>query len=231
MLPIVNPGFEQLSRPLVPGEVTNGAGGVGVLVGTRSGPFELPQYDDPVEVPGWRTFLPSAPDVVVHAGVLHPPTGGQPAFLSGYSGDNVASLRHHWIQQTLPVRWQPNTHYSLSFLAGAAADKPGDGVYVALLGSPDLETLAFAGTPGVTTVTMSAFYPPFGSAGQMLPWSIEVTTPSVLPADLAGRFIAIAFIGSDGIPLMNYDDFRLEATRIAPRPRARRDSGQRGRSF
>lgn len=227
-LPIVNPGFEQLSRPLAPGEITNGAGGTGVPVGTLADFFALPQFDDPVEVAGWRTPLPSGQgNFTVYAGVMNPPPGlpNEP-FLEGYSGTYVAATRHVWMQQTLPVRYRPRTRYTLSFLCGAGRTEPGDGVYAALLASPDLATLAFVGVPGVTTVALSAYSTPPGSEGQMLPYSIEFTTPAVLPATLQGHYIAIAFVGGDGIPLMNFDDFKLTAKRlVTPGRRGSVESG------
>lgn len=224
-LPIVNPGFEEVSRPLAVGEITNGVGGAGVAVGTRATFFHPPQFVDTVEVPGWRTYLPPTTNTV-YAGVMHPPTNsmGQP-FVTGHSGAHVATLHHVWMQQTLPVRVRPRTRYRLSFLAGIGLWQPGDGVYVALLAAPDLETPAFPGVPGVTTMVLSGQFAPFGSEGQMLPYEVEFTTPATLPPSLAGRYVAIAFVGSDGIPMMNYDDFRLEATRLVgtPPPRERRD--------
>ncbi len=224
LLPIVNPGFERVSRPLAVGEVTNGAGGVGVPVGTIPDPFGLPQFVDTVSVAGWRTFLPSPPSSnPIYAGVLRPYNNlqGQP-LLVGYSGNHVASLRNVWMQQTLTARIQARTRYRLSFLAASGLWEPRSGIYVALLAAPDRETLAFAGTPGVATLVFSSILPAPGTEGQMMPYELEYVSPANLPRDLRNMFLAIAFIGSDGIPQMNFDDFRLEASPMQPRDDIRR---------
>jgi len=210
-LPIVNPGFESLSRPLAQGELTNGAGGVGVQVGTRASFFHQPQFVDTVVVPGWRTY--QVPGATIASGVLNPPAN----YLAGHSGTYVASAQHVWMQQTLDARVRPRTKYTLTFLSGAGSWTPGDGVYMSLLASPDRATLAFPNVPGVTTLTQVGFFPAPGFEGQMLPYTVEITTPDVLPANLRGRWLAIAFVGSDGIPIMNFDDFRLTAERVSRR--------------
>jgi len=224
-IPIVNPGFEQTSRPLAPGEWTNGMGGAGVPVGTRPSFYEPVSFDDPVEVLGWRTYLPPG-QPTLNAGVLHPPTSlqGQP-WVTGHGGQYVAMAHHQWSQQTLRARVRPGVRYRLDFLCGNGAWEPGDGVYVALLATPDAKTLAIPGTPGVTTLALtSGLHPPFGSEGLMLPWHLVWEAPDPLPASIQGHRLAIAFVGSDGIPLMNFDDFELHATRRlppAPDPRPR----------
>jgi hypothetical protein len=48
----------------------------------------------------------------------------------------------------------------------------------------------------------------------MLPYFLEFTTPAVLPVDVAGRYLGIHLWGSDGIPRVLYDDFRLEAIAV-----------------
>jgi len=215
LLPIINPSFETLSRPLAVGEITNGSGGAGVPVGTRPDFSASPQFVDTVEVPGWRTALP-ANSSIVHSGVMNPPfDGGGMPFLTGYSGTYVVSARIANMQQTLPVLIQPDTRYRLTFLSGIGLWEPGGGVFASLLGTPDLTTLAFLGTPNVTVLANSAYVPPQGSAGQMLPYALEYTTPAVLPSNVEGRYIAISFIGSDGIPLMSFDDFALDATPLS----------------
>lgn len=215
VLPIVNPGFEQVSRPLVVGEITNGAGGVGVPVGTRPNFFAQPQFVNTVEIAGWRTYLPSSqnPTALIRAGVLNPPevSVGVP-FLTGYSGTHVATLHHIPMQQTLPIQIQPSTRYRLTFLAGYGKFDSPEGIYVSLLGAPDLTTPVYYGTGELLALTQGLFPPP-SSEGQMLPYELEVTTPAVLPANLQSKYIAISLVGSDGIPKMNFDDFRLVATR------------------
>jgi hypothetical protein len=227
LLPIINPGFEMTSRPLALGEITNGAGGAGVFVATR-----MPwagggvSYADPVAVPGWRTLLPPPqnPNATIYAGVLNPPIfdiGGNPVpFMTGYEGQHIAAAQVSSMQQTLNVQVQPNVHYRLSFLAGNGRFDLGQGVYVGLMASPDLETLAFFGTPGVTALvqTQGVIIPP-GSDGTMTRFHIDYTSPSVLPPNIVNHYLAITFIGSDGIPRMCFDDFRLEST-IVPAPGA-----------
>ncbi|MCA9280127.1 MAG: hypothetical protein H6815_12235 [Phycisphaeraceae bacterium] len=214
-LPIINPSFEQVSRPLASGELTNGCGGVGVSVGTRASFFAQPQFVNTVEVAGWRTYLPPPqnPTALIYAGVLNSPDvgAGQP-YLTGHTGMHVANLHHVAMQQTLPVFIQPNTHYRLSFLAGFGTGETQEGIYVWLLGAPDLSTIVFPSNGEILTQTQGLL-PPISSEGQMLPYELEVTTPNVLPTNLQSKYIAIAFIGSDGIPSMNYDDFQLVATR------------------
>lgn len=217
LIPIVNPGFEEISRPLEPGQQTNGAGGSAVGVGVRgymSGPVDL---SNPVHVAGWRTRLPPIdnPTAMVYAGVLNPPVSGSTSFLTGQSGTYVGSVQVAAMQQTLNATVQPNTHYRLSFLAGFGKWATVTGVYASLLASPDLETLVFRGTPGTTLLSPAlGIFPGSDTAGLMLPYSIEYTSPEVLPPDLVGKYLAISIVGSDGIPRMCYDDFRLEATRV-----------------
>lgn len=216
-LPIVNPSFEETSRPLAIGELTNGAGGAGVPVGTKPMMFSPPQFDNLVEVPGWRTYLPpeNDPEATLWAGVLSVPNIGDVPYLDNADGQNVAQLHHHWMQQTLNVHVQPNTHYRLTFLAGTGFADTHEGIYVSMLAAPDLETLAFPNVPGVTElVRTQGLYPPLGSVGHLLPWELEFTTPETISDDLAQSFLAISFIGSDGIPRTNFDDFKLEATTL-----------------
>ncbi len=222
LLPVINASFEQTSRPLAPGELTNGSGGAGVSVATRM-PWSGGgvSYANPVEVPGWRTLLPppNNPNAIVYAGVLNPPTlntinGPQP-FISGQEGQNVAAAQVSHMQQMLNVQVQSNTRYTLSFLAGNGLFDVGEGVYVSLLASPDLQTLAFLNTPNVTTLalTQGVGIPP-NSTGTMTRFQIEYVAPAVLPANIVNRYLAISFIGSDGIPRMCFDDFRLVATPV-----------------
>ncbi|MEZ6234058.1 MAG: hypothetical protein R3B68_07705 [Phycisphaerales bacterium] len=217
VLPIINPGFEAVSRPLAVGEITNGAGGAGVPVGTRPNFFAGPQFADRVEVEGWRSNLPppNNPGATIRVGALRPHEV-QPgvAYLSGYSGEHVAWGQNAPMQQTLPVLIQPSTTYRLTFLAGFGRFESQEGVYVGLYGAPDLQTLVFNTSSGSLLAQTQGIIPPLASEGQMLPYWLEVTTPAVLPGNLANRYIAIAFVGSDGIPSMAFDDFRLEATPV-----------------
>ncbi|MGE0481090.1 MAG: hypothetical protein AB7Q17_11525 [Phycisphaerae bacterium] len=220
-LPIINPSFETLSRPLAIGEQTNGAGGAGVPVATRF-PFAGGEvsWADPVEVPGWRTLLrPPGDPAIIRAGVLNPPerSPGMP-FMSGHDGQYLVTAQAVRMQQTIDAQLQPNTHYRLSFLAGIGLFDPDYIVFVSLLASPDLETFAYQGAPGVVTlVATQGVIPPPETFGTMRPYFIEYTSPAVLPAELAGRYLAIALLGSDGVPRVCFDDFRLEATRV-PEP-------------
>ena len=212
-IPISNPGFEIVSRPLDSGEITNGAGGDGVLVGTRLSLFDPPQFDDVVEIPGWRTFLPTGDPITILTGVLNPPAtkSGKP-FVAGFSGQYFASARNVWMQQTLNHQLVPNTRYRLTFLCGSSLTEPGDGVFAGMVATPDLNTLAFAGVPGTTTLALSNFLAP--EIGQMFSWTVDFITPKNLPEHLQNHYIAIAFVGGDGITLMNFDDFQLVAATI-----------------
>ena len=213
-LEIINPGFEHVSRPLLPGEITNGAGGAGVPVGTRVDLYAPPQFDDLVEVPGWRTVLPPG-GFLIFTGVLNPPENdaGEP-FVTGHLGQHVVAARNVWMQQTLTEFYQPNTRYTLSFLCGGGLWEPADGVFAALVASPDIETLAFPGVPGTTTLVMSSYTIPLGSEGTMLPWELDYQTPETLPGNLTDYHIAVAFVGGDGLTLMNFDEFHLVAETI-----------------
>lgn len=190
-------------------------------VGTRfpfaGGPAN---WDDPVTVPGWRTFLPPFGDPgVVNAGVLNPPFVDQNTpFITGQDGQHVMAAQAAAMQQTLDIQLQPNTHYRLSFLAGIGMFDPDYVVFAALVAAPDLETIAYQGQPNVATLVQTqAVFPPPESKGTMARYAIEYTSPATLPADLAGRYVAIGLIGSDGVPRVCFDDFRLEAT-LVPEP-------------
>ncbi len=215
-LPIVNPGFEQVSRVLMEDEVTNGSGGVGVPVGTRNSLYGVPSYDAPVEVAGWRTYLPAPgdTDTLIYAGVMNPPPEGF-ASIDGVVGTHVAALMVAPMQQTLPVRVEPDTTYRLTFRAGFARGFTENGVYVALLGAPDLETPVYFLGPTDRTIGFTAgLYAPQSTEGQMLAYELVATTPEILPPQLTDAFLAISFVGSDGLPLMMFDDFVLTATPV-----------------
>ncbi|MGE3181169.1 MAG: hypothetical protein AB7N71_06020 [Phycisphaerae bacterium] len=214
-LPIVNPGFEETSRPLAIGEQTNGAGASGISVGTRF-PFQFGPvlWSDPVEVPGWRTLLrPFGDPGAIRTGVLHPPeiSPGVP-FITGREGNYLVAAQTAFLQQTLPVLIAPNTRYRLRFLGGIGR---GDSDYilnVALLAAPDLETFSYQGAPNVMTlVNTIGLFPSPSVYGTLQRYGIEFITPEILPVHLAGRYLAISLIGSDGIPRGCYDDFSLEA--------------------
>lgn len=117
------------------------------------------------------------------------------------------------MQQALSVQVQPSTTYTLSSLAGIGITDSEYTPPLRLLASPDLATFATPSTPGVVTLASV----PSGSIirretfGTMLPYSISYTSPDVLPPELEGKYLAISFLGSDGIPRVVYDDFRLEA--------------------
>jgi len=217
-LPILNPGFEQLNVTLRPGEQTNGAGGAPpgmpeTAVNTRwPSPFQ-PNGNSPqsgVLVPGWRT-LPNAPGSL--AGILNPNVMfNDRAWMAGYSGNHVAAAQAAFMQQTLNVRLAPDTTYTLSFLAGIGITDSEYWLPVQLLAAPDLATFATPSTPGVDVLARM----PFTSIsremfGTMRRYSFSYTTPVKLPGNLRDKYIAISFLGSDGIPRVVYDDFQLEA--------------------
>lgn len=223
LLPIVNPGFEMLNVTLAPGEQTNGAGGVPAGSGlpetavttTWKYPFQQgpnsPQSG--VLVSGWRTQYPSFGSL---AGVLNPAVefGGTP-WMTGYSGSHVAVAQAAIMQQTLSVTIQPSTTYTLSFLVGIGVTDSPYAPLIQLLAAPDLSTFAKPNAPGVAFLASAPLVqidpPQFGA---MMQRSFTYTSPAVLPPDLAGKFLAISFLGSDGFPRMTYDDFMLDATSV-----------------
>lgn len=220
LLPIVNPSFEMTSRPLVVGEQTNGAGDMGVPVATRF-PFAGGgvSWADPVEVPGWRTrLLPSGNPATIRAGVLNPPEiGGQP-FIAGHDGQNVFAIQNAQVGQTLNVLLQPNTRYTLTFLGGIGRTDSNYFLAPSLIAVDSLSTLPLEGEAGVRRLAIaSGLAVPPQSHGTMLSYAFEYTSPAVLPADLAGRFVGIHMWGSDGIPRVLYDQMRLDATPV-PEP-------------
>lgn len=218
LLPIINPGFEGLNVALRPGEQTNGMSGGITPVTTRwVFPFQ-PNGNQPqsgVIVEGWRSVIPPVGQNS-HVGVLRPDVDlGNGLWMSGYSGSYVAVAQAGHTQQTLNVQLQPSTTYTLSFLAGIGRTDSEYSPLIGLFASPDLETLAFSNTPGVTTLARMPLTniqsPQFGT---MLPFSFSYTTPELLPPNLLGHYIAISWLGSDGFPRMCYDDFRLEASPV-----------------
>jgi hypothetical protein len=222
LIPIVNPSFELVSRPLEVGQQTNGAGGTGVPLATRypfgGGSFS---WDNPVEVPGWRTLTtqPGSPSIV-YAGILNPPLlGGQP-FIANHDGQHIAALQVARMGQTLTTQIAPDTHYTLRFKGGIGLFGSDYFLSASLIVVPDLLTLPHEGQAGVERLVLSqGATPPPQSFGTMLEYSIEYTSPAILPPNLAGKFLGIHMWGSDGIPRVLYDDFRLEATPV-PSPAA-----------
>ncbi len=216
VVPIVNPGFEETSRPLADGEMSNGCGGsLAVLLGTRFSFFGSPQFVDLVGVPGWRTYLPppNNPTATVYAGALNPPTFRQGEYITGLEGQHVGYAMIAQMQQTLDAQVQADTLYTLRFKAGIGLFDTENGIYVALCAMPDRETLAFRGQPGVITLVATVGeLARQSSAGTMREIEISYQSPGVLPTELVGKYLAISLQGSDGIPRMCFDDFRLTAT-------------------
>lgn len=220
-VPIINPGFESLNVTLRPGEQTNGAGGAPAglpetPVTTRwQFPFQPNgnSAQSGVIVPGWRTVNPGFGSL---AGVLNPNVmAGDLPWMTGYSGNHIATAQAAFLQQTLSTQVQPNTTYTLTFLAGIGRTDSEYTPLIQLLAAPDLTTFA---TPGVPGVEFLARYegdpirqPQFGVMQSL---SMTMTTPAILPPTLQGKYLAIAFLGSDGIPRTNYDDFALDATPV-----------------
>jgi hypothetical protein len=224
-VPIINPGFESLNVTLRPGEQTNGAGGapIGLPETPVTTRWQFPfnpngnTAQSGVIVPGWRTANPGSGSL---AGVLNPNVlinrnGVDTPWMTGYSGNHIATAQAAFMQQTLSTQVQPNTTYTLTFLAGIGITDSEYTPLIQLLAAPDLTTFI---TPGVTGVEFLARYEggPIRQAqfGVMQSLSMTVTTPAVLPPTLQGKFLAIAFLGSDGIPRTNYDDFHLDATPV-----------------
>ncbi|MFM9956532.1 MAG: hypothetical protein ACKVZJ_00510 [Phycisphaerales bacterium] len=220
VIPIINPGFEDLSRPLNIAEISNGAGGVGVLVNTRADFFAGPSSANPVWVAGWRTNLPppNNPGATVRAGAMNPPVDPEGAYIAGYTGAHIATLQNAPMQQTLDHVIQPSTRYRLSFKCGIGRFDSDYAAFAALIAVPDQTGLFFRGNPVTTTLvgTLAVLFDaPGNNVGQMRTEFIEYTSPAVLPTNLSGKFIAISLIGSDGLPRMNFDDFELLATPVS----------------
>jgi hypothetical protein len=220
LLPIVNPGFESLNVSLRPGEQTSGAGGVPAGSGLPETPVST-RWQFPFQsggnvaqsgviVPGWRTAAPAFGSL---AGVIDPAVtfGGRP-WMTGYSGIHVGVAQAAFMQQTLNVQLRPSTTYTLSFLAGIGITDSEYSPLIQLLAAPDLATFATPSTPNVEFLArLPLTQIPREQFGTMQPFSFSYTSPEVLPPTLEGKYLAICFLGSDGIPRMTYDDFRLEA--------------------
>lgn len=223
-VPIVNPGFESVSRQLAPGEQTNGIGGDGVLVGTRS-PFPFGggavSWADPVTVPGWRsrTVPFGSPDEIL-AGVLRPTEIGGDPFITGIEGDNALAIQAAIVGQKTSAVLQPNTEYTLGFLAGMSQFDFQYFAAVTLTAINDSAALPLEGQDGVTRLEIGRFFPPGAEPdGIMRRYEFSYTTPATLPPDLVGTHVGINVYGSDGIPRVIYDDFTLMAVTV-PAPGA-----------
>lgn len=212
---VINPSFEETSRPLAIGEQTNGAGGNDTPVATRF-PFGGGGVDwsNPVIVPGWHTRLRPPGDLAInYAGVLHPPLLSGLPFVEGQDGQNVVAVQISRMGQVMNSPLRPNTRYRLRFLGGIGRFGSDYILSASLIAVPNLQTLPIEGEPGVTRLVISqGAVPPPASFGTMLPYSIEYISPRTLPPGLAGSYIGIHMFGSDGIPRVLYDDFRLDAT-------------------
>jgi hypothetical protein len=218
VLPLINPGFEQLNTTLAPGEMTNGMGSPTQPTTTRwPSPFQqlagTPQSG--ITVDGWRSFVPVPPAQSL-VGVLNPGAtiNGQP-WLAAYSGNHVAVAQAAGASQTLNVRIQPSTTYTVSFLAGIGRNDLAYSPRVALLAAIDTTSFARAGDGVSTTLAFNPWQTIMDDQfGTMLPFSFAYTTPALLPSSIANRFLSLYFVGSDGIPRVTFDDFRIEATPI-----------------
>jgi hypothetical protein len=222
LITIVNPGFESTSRALAVGEQSNGVGGAGMPVATRF-PFMggTPSWSNPVEVPGWRTFVqPSPSTATIRVGVLNPPLIVGLPFIEGYAGQHVLAIQNVRAGQVLSVRVQPDTRYRLDFLGGIGRIDSDYFFGVAFIAVDTPDTLPLDNQPGVSVlVRSSGLRHPNSDIGQMRPYFLEYTTPPTLPPEIAGKFLGILFSGSDGVPRVLYDDLRLQATAI-PEPAA-----------
>jgi hypothetical protein len=219
IIEIINPSFELTSRPLLVGEQTNGMNGAGTPVATRF-PFMsgIPTWDNPVEVPGWRTFYQPPPSTAINrAGILNPPMiNGQP-FIQGQHGQNVFANQVSRAGQALNHILQPSTTYRLDFLGGIGRFDSNYFFAISFITVPTLDTLPLDSVQGIDARRLaitSGLNHPADAHGQMLPYFLEYTTPAVLPPEHAGRFLGIHLFGSDGFPRVLLDDFRLQATPV-----------------
>lgn len=219
-----NPGFEVLSRPLAGGEQTNGLGGRLLPVGTRV-PFpfgaSLVDWSAPVAVWGWRTFsVPFGSQNQVLAGVLRPTDLGGTPFVTGYRGRNVLAVQAAVVGQRTRTTLEPDTTYTLSFLAGISEFDFNYFFAVSLTAVDPAAPLPVENQPGVTRLALGSFFPPAPVPdGVMRRYEFSYTTPAVLPANLVGTRIGINIFGSDGIPRVLYDDVRLTSSKVRPVPK------------
>lgn len=220
-IPIVNPGFETVSRPLVGGEQTNGIGGDDILVATRS-PFPfgvgIVDWSDPVTVPGWRTYtVPFGSPGQILAGVLRPaPIDGTP-FVTGAEGGHVLAIQAALVGQETSAVLQPDTTYTLSFLGAVSQFDSDYFISVSLTAIEDGVEVPVEGAPGVTRLASGSFFPPGNMPdGVLRRYEVSYTSPEALPAELVGTRVGINIFGSDGIPRVIYDDFALETDGAVP---------------
>jgi hypothetical protein len=223
-VPIVNGSFEDVGRPLAAGEVTNGVGGAGVSVATRfivPGNGTTPSWDTAVVVPGWRCFVQPAPSTAtIRAGVLNPHSINGVPFVQGQDGQNVAAIQNAGMGQALAITFAPSTRYRIDFRAGIGLTDSDYFATVALVALDTAETMPLLGREGVFRVAITnGLRPPRSTFGTMLSYSLEYTTPEVLPPMMAGKTVGIYLGGSDGIPRVVYDDIRMDAT-VVPSPGA-----------
>lgn len=218
-VPIVNAGFESVSRQLALGEQTNGIGGDDILVGTRT-PFPFGggpvRWADPVTVPGWRsrTVPFGSPDEIL-AGVLRPTEIDGDPFITGIEGDNVLAIQAAVVGQKTSAVLQPNTQYTLGFVAGMSQFDFQYFAAVTLTAIDDSAVLPLEGQDGVTRLEIGRFFPPGAEPdGIMRRFEFSYTTPATLPPDLVGTHVGINVYGSDGIPRVIYDDFTLSAVTV-----------------
>lgn len=213
---VVNPSFEMTSRPMAIGEQTNGMGGAGVEVGVRfpfAGSGVL--WDDPVIVPGWRSIVPpSGSPSIVRAGVLNPPDVGPGPFITGQDGQHVGVTQNAAFGQTLAATLRAETRYTLTFKGGIGLFDSDYFIAVSLIAVDDMTILPLENQPGVTRLEIGRYFPPRETFGTLQDYTLEYTTPAVLPPDLMGRHVGIQIFGSDGIPRIVVDDFALDATRV-----------------
>ena len=215
-VPVVNPGFETISRPLDGGEQTNGIGGAATPVGTRF-PFPfgsgLVDWADPVTVPGWHTrVVPFGSTDQILAGVLRPTSLGGTPFLTDLEGENVLAIQAALAGQQTTAVLEPNTTYTLSFLGGISSFDSEYFFSVSLTAIEPTATLPLEGEPGVSRLALGSFFPPAGHPdGVMRRYEFSYTTPETLPPNLVGAHVGIHVFGSDGLPRVNYDDFQLTA--------------------
>lgn len=219
VIPIINPSFEVTSRALQVGEQTNGVAGLGTPVATRF-PFMggTPTWDNPLEVAGWRTFVQPSPNTAtIRVGVLNPPLVAGQQFIQGQDGQNVLANQNSRCGQMLDHLVQPNTTYRLDFLGGIGRFDSDYFFAVSFITAPTLDTLPLEQWPGADVRRLAItnnLNHPSSAKGQMLPYVLEYTTPAILPPEVAGRFLGIHLWGSDGIPRVLYDDFRLQAISV-----------------
>ncbi|MGD1917246.1 MAG: GC-type dockerin domain-anchored protein [Phycisphaerales bacterium] len=218
-VPIVNPGFETINRPLAGGEQSNGAGGAGVELGTYSTfPFGggVVDWSNPVIVPGWQTrTVPFGSPSQILAGVLRPTDVGGDPFITGIEGDHVFAIQAALAGQDTGVLLRPNTEYTLGFLGGISRFDSEYFFSMSLIAIEDGVTLPLEGQAGVTRLELGRFFPPGGGAdGLMRRYEFSWTSPETLPAPLVGTTVGIHLFGSDGLPRVLYDDFTLTAVSL-----------------